>query len=99
MFARELPCFADDKCTVPLAVSSSTCTPAKYITSAQTTGCTRAQHVYQLGTKLDPTVTPAWTSSKGTCFAIGGTSANTTYYTVGAEIPVTTFAEMKPATR
>lgn len=91
--------FSDDKCTVPLAVSSSTCTPAKYITSDQFNGCNRAQHVYQLGTKLDPITTPAWVSSNGTCSAIGGSSASTTYYTLGAEVPVSTFAEMKPATR
>ncbi len=54
--------------------------------------------MYLAGPKLDPATTPGFFLANGTCIGLGG-SGPTAFYTLGAEVPPTTFAEAKEATR
>lgn len=92
--------YSDDKCTTPLAVQVDDCTPVKYTlrNEPSASGCT-TQHVHLPGTKLDPASTPAYTGTGAAdCLLVGG-SNSLAYYTLGAEVPASTFEEAAYVTK
>ena len=94
--------FSDDQCKTPLGVTADTCelATAKYIVVEKGAGCAEAPHVFLIGTRLDPATTTAYLPISGTCTALPPSSSNAlAYFTLGAEVMASTFAEGKSVTK
>jgi len=96
------PYYADAACTAPAALVVTDPTPGcsppqpKYLGVLPPAACpqTGGTRVYRLG----PTITTFYSkSSTGTCSG-PATSPGLSFYTLGAEVPVTEFAEMTSTT-
>jgi hypothetical protein len=92
--------YADDKCTTVLGAQVEDCGAVKYVLRSDETGgaCNSVQHVHVPGTKLDVATTPAFQRNGVNCMPIGGSNI-IAYYTLGAEVPASTFAEGTVATK
>lgn len=90
--------YADDKCTVQLAVQTEDCAPVKYLLRLDKAACATT-HVHVPGTKL-AAATPTFSlASNGIdCLPVGG-SNSIAFYTFGAELPAGTFEEGTVVTR
>jgi len=84
--------FSDIQCSVPLGVQVDECEPVKYLLRDDHGACP-VQHVYLPGTKLDPASTPAYQGTGPADCALIGSSNSIAYYTLGAEVPASSFEE------
>lgn len=80
--------YADSGCTQPIGITSAGCAAPKYIRAYSNASCgTGGLHIYSVGSTF--TGTP-YVGMPGSCTA-GGLSPSFTYYTLGAEVPPTSF--------
>ena len=93
--------FSDAACSVRIGNNSNPCDvgPVKYINVQDSTSCAaRVTRIYLPGAPLDPQTTDAYQLITGTCTLIpAGSTSGTKYYTLGAEVPPSTFLEGTPA--
>jgi hypothetical protein len=84
--------FSDAACTVPLVMMPGGCPAPTYGLTTDTSMCTQtagAMHVLPVG----PTMTPAtmYVNSGTQCLSAGSPTVGYTFYSLGAEIPATSF--------
>jgi hypothetical protein len=84
--------YADAQCTQAMVLLQSACTTPAYGVTNVTTACaldTGGTHVFSVGTSTNPPM--IYGKAGSSCFAIGPTSADYTYFMVGAEVPASSF--------
>lgn len=84
--------FADAQCATPMVLTQGTCSAPKYGISNVEAACgldAPATKVFAIGGATNPPM--IYGKSGSSCFAIGPTTPDWTYYTVGAEIPASSF--------
>lgn len=90
--ATDFRYYADASCTTPMVLLQGACTPPKYGLSTTDAACgldPGASHIYSIGAATTPAM--IYGKSGASCFAIGPASSDYQYYTVGAEVPASSF--------
>lgn len=89
---NEFRYFADAQCNTPMVMMQGACSPPKYGTSATEAACgldAPSTHVFAIGGPTSPAM--IYGKSGSACFAIGPTTPDWQYFSVGAEIPANSF--------
>lgn len=84
--------FVDAQCQTPMVMMQGACSAPKYGISATEAACgldAPTTHVYAIGGPTSPAM--IYGKSGSSCFAIGPTTPDWQYYSVGAEIPADSF--------
>ena len=84
--------YSDAQCTQAMVLMQSACTTPGYGVSNATTACaldTGGTRVFSVGAAANPPM--IYGKAGSSCFAIGPTSSDYTYFMVGAEVPPSTF--------
>ncbi|MFT3776543.1 MAG: hypothetical protein QM820_65210 [Minicystis sp.] len=84
--------YADASCATPMVLLQNACTAPKYATSNTDAACgldPSAIHIYAIDQPTTPQM--IYGKSGGSCFAIGPAAADYAYFTVGAEVPASSF--------
>lgn len=84
--------YADAQCTQAMVLLQSACSTPAYGVTTATVACgldTGGQHVFSVGPSTNPPM--IYGKAGSSCFAIGPTSADYTYFMVGAEVPPSSF--------
>jgi hypothetical protein len=82
--------YADSQCTTAIVMGPAGCTAPSYAIGMDNTTCgTGGAHVYKIGAAAAPTT--VYASAQGQCFSAGPAATGYSYYSVGAEIPASSF--------
>ncbi len=84
--------FADSACTQPILSMPTGCTAPAYALTQSAQGCSVnpvGTHVFSVGALTNPT--GIYVQSGASCFSAGTGASGFDYYTVGAEIPASSF--------
>jgi hypothetical protein len=90
--ALEFAYYADAGCTQPMIMAQGSCTVPKYGISVAEASCSLepgSARIYAVGAAINPS--NFYTKAGAGCYALGPTSPDFTYYSVGAEVPPTDF--------
>ena len=86
--------FSDSACSTPILAVPTGCTTPPYAVGTDLSTCTQApnaNHVYQVGPVAAPAPTSLFMTSGTSCFSVGPAALGFAYYTVGAEVPASSF--------
>ncbi|HEY8079445.1 MAG TPA: hypothetical protein VIF62_35185 [Labilithrix sp.] len=86
--------YSDMMCMTPVANGDEMCAPAKYAAVSDGT-CTPKYRVYALGTRADAASATLYYKNGTDCMQFFGSPGGTYVWPLGAEVPATTFVDVK----
>lgn len=82
--------YGDASCMTAIVMTPTGCTAPTYAIGNDTTSCgTGGAHVYKLGGAASPTT--VYAKAQGQCFSAGPAAMGFNFFSVGAEIPASSF--------